>query len=295
MSGSSYPWLQDNVKRSYPFLTPVQPDSLKKIFVDAYIVDAYGEEDDEVELTSFELTNATTATDIQLRYLTSGNDFFNSAPTYNVWDFGAWKVVAADSISEGKFFRVTMSTSDIPAYPYTLDKVIDSMEAVFSIRNYHKAPAAVRSITVEDGETETTYNLVQENIQFVPGYNVEFDVGDYTESAKVFDESPNRLRVPVTITTQPGLGQGLNPAECDEVVDKLRTLENIPPDADGNIIFDLSDNMRWKCSFTGTGAVISRNAGEVEFERWRSLLPVRRVRRELRRAASHPGSCQSVG
>ena len=130
MGDFAYPWLYSNVQISYPFVPEVYPRWLKKVFVDAYIVDGTNLRvdvepiDEPLELVLFEMASASSAGLIQLQYVHDGSLFFfdNTPPTtkYTVWDFGPWKVVAADNATERKFFRIVLNTQAIPGYPFEL-------------------------------------------------------------------------------------------------------------------------------------------------------------------------------
>jgi len=275
MTQIQYPWLSSNVEISYPFKPQVYPWYVASIFTDAYIVDGTNLRVDmepinePLRLVQFELTDASTAGFMQLQYISDGSLFFfdNTSPTteYRVYDFGDWKVVAADNQEERKYVRLTLYTPNIPAYPFTLSLFIDGLEAVFVARVHEQNLPKVYSIEVTDADTGVAH-VLSEDVEIRPGFNTSFTVENNEITSQSFDDSDNRTLTAVTMAASPGAGEGRRPVDCEEEAEALRQVNFLPPDEDGNVLLNMTGNLRSNLSYTGTGALVVRNEGVIDLD-----------------------------
>lgn len=240
-------WETSNLDLSYPFENQVFPESLRGVFVDAYIVDGtnlrtdFAEINEQLELTQLTMPDADTATLLQLRYINDNSLFFFTPPPLEVFHYGDFIVIKADQFDEHKHVRLILYEPNIPAFPYTLNIAVDSLQATFVARVHENNLPKINTIEVTDDDTMITH-VLSGDIELFPGFNAELSVGNLTKSPALGNTS-QRLLTPITIKVIPGAGAGLEPNVCDPAL-FLKTLDGVGPDVNGNVNLDLVECYR---------------------------------------------------
>jgi len=209
-------WTYSNIHVAYPFYPPVSA-TVKALVADALIVDPTNV-NEQIKLNGFTI-NAEDDITWDLLYATSSDDFFDSAPTTQIVDFGEWYIL--ESALDGKTIRLLVSTEAIGTL---VGYSITGMSATFIARVHQNSAGYITSIEFRDELNPLSTAVFTEPVIIKAGYNV------------TLVENNNEIE----LTVEPGTGEGKYPSECTEG-SNLLSINGVAPDDSGNFYLGTGD------------------------------------------------------
>lgn len=251
MPGAVFDWYENNALIDYPF-TERQTDGLHTLFVDAYVVH------NKLRTYPYSLRIArfkhTTPHLVELRFtdvastllatLQEGdpNVEFTIA-TMGIYTIYEWKrstTLVSGFTDEDLVVKLAVVTSTLSLFPSDYSPLNAAL--LSSLVNPH--PKRVRRVFVKRAVTGEFDFVTHDDIRFESGNNIELSLSTAIGPQTAGIRTDTATRQPTTVLIDAVAGLGLGPEQRCESTDELKTVNEVGPDAQGNLTLG-GDGCTW--------------------------------------------------